>query len=324
MAHNITAADGIVTGRGIVPWHGLGTTIPGTMTPAQAIQHAGLDWRVSLQPLQCAHPDFNGLEIPARAVVRMDTSDVLGVVGDRYAVVQNEDLAAVLDAVVDTGARIDTAGSLLGGRLVWFAAALGDFEAAGDRHRDFLVLSHGHDGTRAVTIRRTAVRVVCWNTLTASDRSPGAFFSVRHTESAEARIGAIGRLIAAGDETRAAFQAAAARMARWKLTEREQVEFVLRSLKLDPDAEIASMKRKIEAAKAALAWERAHASGDPDSAWIAAQGATHYLAHETASKGSSSDDGRERRLASVLGGERAAEARSAFGAAAELVGAAGI
>lgn len=321
MAHCITATDGVATARGIVPWHGLGKTLDGIMSPAQAIEAAGLGWAVTLQKLRCEHPDFAALSVPSYAVVRMDTFDVLGVVGERFAPVQNADLVSVLDAVVDAGARIDTAGSLLGGRIVWFAAALGDYEAAGERHRDYLVISHGHDGTRAVNIRRTAVRVVCWNTLTASDRSPGAFFSVRHTESAEGRIGVIGKLIASGDETRSKFQDAAARMAGWKLTEREQVDFVLRSLGLDPAAEVASIRRKIEAAKAALRWEQAHASGDPSSLWIAAQGVTHYLSHETASKGSKTIAGQERRLASLIDGDRAATARGAFQSAAEMVGA---
>lgn len=322
MAHEITATDSVVTARGIRPWHGLGKTLDGILSPAAAIDAAGLGWTVSLQKLGITHPEFSGLDVPAYAVVRMGTSTVLGVVGERFTPVQNADLVSVLDACVENGAKIDTAGSLLGGRVVWFAAALGDYEAAGERHRDFLVISHGHDGTRAVTIRRTAVRVVCWNTLTASDRSPGAFFSVRHTESAEGRIGAIGSLIASGDATRAKFQDAAKRMAAWKLTEREQVEFILRSLGLDPDAEIKSIKKKIEAAKDALRWERAHAAGDPSSLWIAAQGVTHFLSHETASKGSTSQGGQERRLASLIDGDRAAVARNAFQSAAMLVGAA--
>lgn len=319
MAHCITASDGVVTARGIKPWHGLGVTLPDLLTPAQAIQHAQLGWRVSLQPLRVAHPDFALLAVPARAVVRMDTGDVLGVVGDRYVPVQNADLVAVLDAIVENGARIDTAGSLLGGRLVWFAALLTDFEAAGELHRDYLVISHGHDGSRAVTVRRTTVRVVCWNTLQAHDRQAGASFSVRHTESAQGRIGAIGRLIAAGAETRARFQVAADRMAGSRLSEREQIEFILKALRLDPTLEVRSVQRKIEAAKAALAWERSQ-STSPESLWTAFQGVTHYLAHERASKGSTSQRGKERRLVSnVLDGERSKIAARSFTAASQLV-----
>lgn len=321
MAHEVTASDGVVTARGIKPWHGLGVTLPDLLTPAQAIEHAQLGWSISLQPLRIAHPDFATLAVPARAVVRMDTSDVLGVVGDRYVAVQNVDLVAVLDAIVENGARIDTAGSLLGGRIVWFAALLTDFQAVGERHQDYLVISHGHDGSRAVTVRRTTVRVVCWNTLQAHDRERGATsFSVRHTESAQERIGAIGRIIAATAESRMRFQAAASRMAGTRLSEREQFEFVLRSLSLDPTLEVKSVQRKIEAAKAALAWERSQTES-PESVWTALQGVTHYLAHETASKGSSSTGGKERRLVStVLDGERSRIAARSFTAASQLAG----
>lgn len=322
MAHAITEADGVVTARGIKPWHGLGVTVPELLTPAQAIEHAQLGWSVSLQPLRISHPDFVSLTVPARAVVRMDTSDVLGVVGERYVPVQNADLVAVLDAIVENGARIDTAGSLLAGRIVWFAALVTEFEAAGEAHQDYLIISHGHDGCRAVTVRRTRVRVVCWNTLVASDRQGGASFSVRHTESATARIGAIGRLLAAGSETRSRFQAMASRMAGYGLSEREQFEFILKSLNLDPALEVKSIQRKIEAAKAALAWERSQTAGNPDSVWTAFQGVTHYLAHETASKGSSTALGKERRLVStVLDGDRARIARQSLRSAAQLVGA---
>src|SRR5688572_25807664 len=117
MAHGITASDGVVTGRGIKAWHGLGVTLPELLTPAQAIEHAQLNWTVSLQPLQIRHGDFAGLPVPAMAVVRMDTSRVLGVVGERFVPVQNTDLVAVLDAMIENGARIDTAGSLLSGRI---------------------------------------------------------------------------------------------------------------------------------------------------------------------------------------------------------------
>jgi len=320
MAHGITTSDSVVTARGIKPWHGLGVTVPELLTPAQAIEHAKLGWSVSLQPLKVLHADFAELPVPARAVVRMDTVNVLGIVGERYVPVQNADLVAVLDAIVENGARIDTAGSLMGGRIVWFAALLTDFDAAGQRHQDYLVISHGHDGSRAVTVRRTTVRVVCWNTLQAHDRQAGASFAVRHTESAQERIGAIGRLIAAGAETRAKFQAAASRMAGARLSEREQFEFVLRSLNLDPTLEVKSIQRKIEAAKAALAWERSETES-PESVWTAFQGVTHYLAHETASKGSNSTGGKERRLVStVLDGERSKIAARSFTAASQLAG----
>src|SRR5262245_7338680 len=107
-----------------------------------------------------------------------------------------------------------------------------------------------------------------------------------------------------------------------RLTEREQVEFLLRSLRLDPDLEVRSIRGKIEAAKAALAWERTQSTGVPGSLWTAFQGVTHCQAHEKASKGSGTQAGLERRMAStVLDGERSRLATQAFEKAARLAGA---
>lgn len=317
MAHGISSTDHVATARGIKPWHGLGTTIPRLMSPAQAIEHANLGWRVSLQPLVVRHADFAELPITERAVVRMDTVTKLGIVGERYVPMQNTDLVAILDAVVESGARIDTAGSLLGGRIVWFAALIGSFEAAGDRHDDYLVISHGHDGSRAVTIRHATIRVVCWNTLLAHDRAGTGFF-VRHTASAATRIATVGRLLAAGAESRRRFQEAAERLSGRRLGELQQLQFIVKSLGLDPGSELRSMERKIQAAQAALTWERAHASGDADSLWTALQATTHYLAHETASRGAGSEAGRERRFLSVLDGQRARVAAKAYAEAARM------
>lgn len=312
MTHGITPRDHLVSGRSIRPWHGLGTTVGGTLTPLEALRAAKLDWRVSLETLTFTNPRYAYVPVPARAVVRTDTQDLLGVVGERYVPVQNEDLVAVLDAILDFGARLDTAGSLLGGRYVWFSALLAEFHAAGDLHQEYLVVSHAHDGSRAVTVRRTTVRVVCWNTLQAHDRRSSLGFSVRHTASAKERIAAIGRLLREADPDRQHFRDTAHRLSRARVSERDQVRYLLQSLGLDPELELRSVKRKIEAAKAALAWEREHAHSDPDTAWTMLQGVTHYLAHETASKGSRTPKGRERRLVSVLDGERARTARKAY------------
>lgn len=72
-----------------------------------------------------------------------------------HAITASDGVATARGIIVENGARIDTAGSLLGGRIVWFAALLTGFEAAGEKHEDYLVISHGHDGSRAVTVRRT-------------------------------------------------------------------------------------------------------------------------------------------------------------------------
>lgn len=323
MAHMIEEGkDHVALGRGIKAWHGLGTVIDGLMSPLEAILHAKLGWSVSLEDLMVAHPDLTDLEVPARAVIRDDTKTILGVVGTTFRPVQNTELVCVLDAMVENGAKIDSAGSLFGGKIVWFSAKLGDpYDVNGDQHVDYLLLSHGHDGSRSVRVSVTRVRVVCWNTLQDSDLNAEASFSIRHTESAKERIAAMGKLMSKTKESREAFIEAAKQMKGKKLGKKQQFDFICEQLGLDPETEMDSARRKIEAAKSALEWERNAAQKDAkDTAWTAFQAVTNYLEHETASKGADSDTGADRRFVSSIlpGGERAILAQDAFASALDL------
>lgn len=87
-----------------------------------------------------------------------------------YRPVQNAELATFAAALSETGAvKIESAGSLKGGKRVWFLAR-GDSIWLGDRDevKPYLLISNGHDGTMSVVCQPTTIRVVCRNTLHAS------------------------------------------------------------------------------------------------------------------------------------------------------------
>ena len=70
------------------PWHGLGTAVKEAPTSADALIYAGLDWTVEQKDV------FSELGLPIegyKANTRSTDNSVLGVVSDRYKVVQNED-----------------------------------------------------------------------------------------------------------------------------------------------------------------------------------------------------------------------------------------
>mgnify|MGYP003340883482 CR=1 FL=1 len=108
-------------------WHRLGKVLPSTMTSMEAIREAGLDWQVDLRPMFRPCNQGQMVSMPdKRAVVRADTDRVLGVVGNQFVPCQNADLAGFLDSVIGLGAKIESAGSLHGGRKIWFLCALGE------------------------------------------------------------------------------------------------------------------------------------------------------------------------------------------------------
>jgi phage/plasmid-like protein (TIGR03299 family) len=173
MAHEIdmSVAGGSAAFAREPAWHGLGKVLPDVMTGAEAIQAAGLGWKVGKRQL-LRHNNL-GLIVQEKdtfAVVRDDTQATLGIVSNQYTPCQNDELSGFLDAVIGTGARIESAGALHGGRKVWFLCNLQEsFEVVpGDEVKPYALFVNGHDGRTRLRVLPTTVRVVCANTLTVA------------------------------------------------------------------------------------------------------------------------------------------------------------
>src|SRR3954471_17377408 len=101
MAHELATTNGrpAMMYAGEPPWHRLGTRLDGPATAAEAIAAAGLGYEVVPLPVFAAGPD-GPVAIPGlRLNVRADTREPLGVVSDRYRVVQNREAFAFLDGL---------------------------------------------------------------------------------------------------------------------------------------------------------------------------------------------------------------------------------
>jgi phage/plasmid-like protein (TIGR03299 family) len=191
MAHEIdrTTGQAAVFVVGEPAWHKLGKVISSAVTSAEALKLAVLDWMVTQQPMYLA----NGKQVPGRvANVRTDTGAVLGVVGQGYQVFQNHQAFDFMDAIVaDKLALYETAGSLDGGKHVWMLARIPkELRAAGDDVvKPYVLLSNGNDGTKALRMVATSVRVVCNNTLNVAlgqGRKTG--FTRYHSKSLDNRV----------------------------------------------------------------------------------------------------------------------------------------
>ena len=101
------------------PWHGLGTKVMEAPDSEGALIAAGLNWNVVQEPI------FTGENEPIRgykANIRDSDRRVLGVVTDRYKVIQNREAFAFTDELLGQGVRYETAGSLQDGKKVWLLA----------------------------------------------------------------------------------------------------------------------------------------------------------------------------------------------------------
>ena len=119
------------------PWHGLGTMVQEAPASKEALTLAGLDWKVIQKELITS----DGISVPGfKANLRDMDNQVLGVVTDRYRVVQNEDAFAFTDHLLGEGVTYETAGSLQKGRRIWLLARLPHhYIINGDQFMPYLV-----------------------------------------------------------------------------------------------------------------------------------------------------------------------------------------
>ncbi|MDY2593900.1 MAG: DUF932 domain-containing protein [Oliverpabstia sp.] len=168
------------------PWHGLGTRVKEAPSSKDALIYAGLDWKVIQEPV---YTDSQELIEGYKANVRDSDRRVLGVVTDRYKVIQNEEAFAFTDALLGEGVRYETAGSLQGGKKVWMLARMPhEYIITGERISPYLLFSNTHDGSGAIKVALTPIRVVCNNTLNLALSTAKRSWSMIHTGDIQGKL----------------------------------------------------------------------------------------------------------------------------------------
>ena len=207
MAHELETQNGVASFASFrePAWHGLGTVFTEEKNTAEMLAAANLNnWNVRLEDLEI--PNHLSSDKTYQYVVRTNPTDnnqtdVLGVVGERYHVLQNEDLFSFGDNILDGGGRWETAGSIRGGRVVFGSLALEretilDPNGVADKVKTYLLINTSHDGSIAIQASITPVRVVCANTLNLALNSIGGkkrngikqSFKIRHTQTANGKV----------------------------------------------------------------------------------------------------------------------------------------
>lgn len=193
MAHCIETNDSLFSVR-LKPWHYELTKdrckiIQEAPNSKEALIAAGLDWTVEQTPVFMD----DGTEIKNyKANVRSDDKTVLGIVTDRYKIVNNVDAFSFTDALVgeteDGVVRYETAGSLNGGKRVWLLAKMPTKKVLDDEVEPYMVFSNSHDGTGAIKICMSPVRVVCANTLNLALNTAQRSWSTKHIGNMEDKL----------------------------------------------------------------------------------------------------------------------------------------
>lgn len=185
---------------GEVPWHKLGTRFVQAPSLDEALVAAGLNWKVTTEPV------FSGIgeKLEAQLTRRDSDNSILGVVGPKYVPLQNTEAFEFFRPFVDEKeAAIESAGSLRQGKRVWILAKINRdpmVVKGNDIVDKYVLVSNSHDGTLAVRVGFTPIRVVCNNTLTLSINSAASkLIRVKHTKNVVENMNSIREIMNLAD-----------------------------------------------------------------------------------------------------------------------------
>ncbi|MGP3776987.1 DUF932 domain-containing protein (plasmid) [Streptomyces sp. SDT5-1] len=237
-------------------WHKLGSIRPGLMTAEEVIREAFLGgWNVRKIPLTGTEITTEGaesIEIPDQfASVRNNPktgrTEYLGVVGNDFKAVQNEDHAEFLNILADeSGAHFDTAGSLRGGRKTFVTMKLPHTMLLDGKDRsDWNIAAiNAHDGSSKYWVVATPIRVVCDNTARAALQNTPYKFGITHSGNVKEKIAKAREAIGLTFKYAEEFEKAAERMIQAELTLSELRDVVDNVFPMTFDGKIAERNRE--------------------------------------------------------------------------------
>lgn len=294
MAHDIMELDCPMFAD-VGAWHPLGKIVKGCKTLFEALQLGGLDWTVKQDRLRRVRDH----ELCDDTVenYRSDSGTALGCVGIGWKPVQNMELAELGSDVIEmmggNRASVDTAGSVLNGKKVWFCIRTDSFEAVkGDPLQTYLMLANAHDGSMAASFYFTSIRVVCHNTFKMSLSSAESIIRFRHEGDIEKKLEATGKAIANFAQTQKKYRESVMALSNRKMTADEVKDWVAEALTITEgplvsakDAETSNRKmgkrtRQMEAYKVIVSnfkKEGDFLGVNPQSAWLVHNAHTRWL-----------------------------------------------
>ena len=239
-------------------WHGLGTVFTEEVSTAEMLKKAKLNnWDVRLEDVEIPNQfssDKNYSFVVRDNPFTLGNKDVLGIVGERYVPLQNEELFDFADTLLDNGGRWETAGSIKGGRVVFGSLALEretviDPNGVGDKVNTYLLVNTSHDGSIAIQASITPVRVVCANTLNLAlsslkgKKGLKQSFKIRHTQTAEGKIAVAREALGLANHYLDEFDLLAKEMISKEITQAKFDEIVLKAYPMPTKDSKGSMKK---------------------------------------------------------------------------------
>ncbi len=166
----------------IASWSGIGTTI-NEKTVDAALEKAKLNYTVEKETLWLADKTKIEDMVANTYLDEKGHKHILGIVGDKYEVVQNRDGFAFVDYISD-GLKFVKGGMTHTG-MVYLIAELPSVDILGDKFNPYVIFRNSFNGKYQLSAAITPLRVVCQNQFNFAFKHTANTINIRHS----ARVG---------------------------------------------------------------------------------------------------------------------------------------
>lgn len=265
-------------------WHTLGNLVKSAPTIEKGLKLAGLDWHVTTEGLRT----LSGVDVSsiARVTIRSTDGKALGVVGPKYTPLQNAEAFDWFAPFIDNGeCKLHTAGSLFEGRVVWILAEICrnpiTIKTVNGKEeiKKFFLLSNSHDGTQAVRVKFTPIRVVCANTLGMAHNMDTPQMRIRHTKGVYTTLQEVRKLVNMVDQEFTANAELYATLAKCKINKTDLRNYVKLVLTGSAESKLSANQETVAADMISRAMDGYGQSPDSLSLWAAYNGVTEYYSY---------------------------------------------
>ena len=223
------------------------TDVSDCKTSAEVMEKAKMNWDVdkcelvaempfglnrdnSIKVGEFAHEGHIYRRCPnAYGTFRTDNNVPLGVVKQKYEVIQNREAFAFFDNAIGRGEAVwDKAGFFGNGEKIVVTAKLpGNINGPeGSPIDKYLVFANSHDGSCSVNIMFTPVRIICTNMLNSALTNADSYIRIRHTSSANRRLDYAEGVIAAAIEQSKSAEEIYKALGKCRMTEDNVIKYL--------------------------------------------------------------------------------------------------
>ena len=178
-------------------WHAGNQIDAEIIQPEAAMKLSGLDWEVEKRELFLGgEKEVDGIPVRGkpiphhRGIVRSSDEKILGVVGEGYEPIQNQEAFDFGVQIIENSKyHFSVAGEYYGGRNIYTVLDFDDgMDVKGDQISKHLLILSSHDGTSGFKTMFIPQRISCCNMLTGATSRATNKISIRHTKNYSDRM----------------------------------------------------------------------------------------------------------------------------------------